>query len=142
MEGAMTVDPFGDPEDARSYLDDWQGRVERMAASTQAMSDRLGQLRVSAEDANGLAEVTIDSNGALQDVRFSEQIQRYAPDAVSRAVMSALREARKKAAERSRQIIAETVGSESLAARTIADRLEQQLVGPERDENAEQTFRG
>ena len=119
-----------DPDSARDHLRDWKGRIDRMAADTQAMSDRLGQLRVSAQDGNSLAEVTIDATGALVDVRFTERIQRVAPDVVSRAVLSALREARSKAADRSRRIITETIGSESLAARTIAERVESQLRGP------------
>jgi DNA-binding protein YbaB len=116
-----------DPDGAHEYLRSWKQRIDRMAADTQAMSDRLGELRVTAEDDNDLAEVTIDATGALLDVRFTPRIQRVAPEVVSRAVMSAIRVARLTAAERSRQIITETVGSESVAGRTIADRIERQL---------------
>ncbi|MEV6635954.1 YbaB/EbfC family nucleoid-associated protein [Actinoplanes sp. NPDC051470] len=118
-----------DPDSALDYLQNWQGRIERMAADTQAMSDRLGELRVSAEDGDGIVAVTIDSTGVLADLRFTERVQRIAPDASSRAVLTALRAARLKAAERSRQIIEETVGPDSIAGRTIAERMEQQLNG-------------
>jgi DNA-binding protein YbaB len=120
-----------DPDGAMDYLQAWKSRIDRMAADTQAMSDRLAELRVTAEDDNGLAEVTIDSTGTLVDVRFSERIQRVSPEVVSRAVLGALRAARLRAADRSRQIITETVGSESVAARTIAERVERQLRGPD-----------
>ena len=120
-----------DPDGAREYLQDWKSRVDRMAVDTETVSDRLRQLRVTAEDSNGLAEVTIDSTGALVDVRFSERIQRVPPDVVSRAVMGAVRAARQKAADRSRQIVLEVMGSESVAARTIVERMDQQLRGPE-----------
>jgi DNA-binding protein YbaB len=123
-----------DPDGALDYLQAWKSRIDQMAADTQAMSDRLAELRVTASDDNGLAEVTIDSTGALIDVRFSDRIQRAAPDAVSRAVLSALRTARLAAAERSREIITETVGSESVAARAIADRVERQLRGADPDD--------
>jgi DNA-binding protein YbaB len=118
-----------DPDGAQEYLQSWKKRIDRMAADTQAMSDRLGQLRVTAEDDNGLAEVTIDSTGTLVDVRFGQGIQRVQPETVARALMSALRSARRTAAERSRQIITDTVGSESVAGRTIAERMERQLRG-------------
>jgi DNA-binding protein YbaB len=118
-----------DPDAATAYLQDWHNRVERRAADTQAMSDRLKALRVSATDDNGLTEVTIDATGALVDVDFTDRIQRVAPDVVSRAVMAAVREARRKAAERTRQIVTETMGEDSIAARTIAERAEQQLRG-------------
>ncbi|MEV4706555.1 YbaB/EbfC family nucleoid-associated protein [Actinoplanes sp. NPDC049316] len=116
-----------DPDGARAYLADWKSRIDRKAADTQAMSDRLGHLRVTAEDGNGIAEVTIDSGGVLVDLRLTDRIHRLAPDVVSRAVLGALREARRKAAEQSRQIITETMGGDSVAARTIADRLDHQL---------------
>jgi DNA-binding protein YbaB len=115
---------FLDPDDAADYLHDWKAKIDRKAADTQAVSDRLGRLRVSAEDGNGLTEVTIDSAGALVDIRFSERIQRVAPEAVARAVLAAHRAARRTAGERTRQIVADTLGSDSPAARAIAERME------------------
>jgi DNA-binding protein YbaB len=123
------MDDVLDPDSAMTYLRDWQGRVDRMAADTQAMSDRLHQLRVTAQDDNHIAEVTIDSTGALIDVRFTERLPRFGPEAVSRAVMSAVHQAKKTAAVRSREIVTETMGDQSVAGRTIADRLEHQLLG-------------
>ncbi|MEU4243237.1 YbaB/EbfC family nucleoid-associated protein [Actinoplanes sp. NPDC026619] len=121
-----------DPDGAMGYLRDWKSRVDRMAADTQAMSDRLTSMRVTATDDNKLATVTIDSTGVLVDVEFAERIQRVAPDAVSRAVLSALRSARLSAARLSRQIVAETIGDDSVAGRAIAERMEKQLAGGDR----------
>jgi DNA-binding protein YbaB len=120
---------FLDPDASRAYLREWKSRVDKMAADTKAVSDRLAELRVTAEDDNRLVEVVIDATGVLVGVEFSERIQRVAPDVVSRAVLSALRAARLRAAEQSRQIIAETMGADSPAARTIAERVERQLRG-------------
>jgi DNA-binding protein YbaB len=122
-----------DPDAANAYLQGWKSRIDRMAADTQAMSDRLARLQVTAEDDNGIVEVTIDSTGVLAGARFSERTQRVAPDTVSRALMSALGKARLKAADQSRQIITETMGADSVAARTIADRVEQQLRDRQQD---------
>jgi DNA-binding protein YbaB len=122
-----------DPEGAQENLRSWKKRIDRMAADTQAMSDRLGRLRVTAADGSGLAEVTIDSTGALVGVRFGAGIQRVEPEAVARAVMSALRSAKRTAAERSRQIITETMGSDSVAGQTLAERMDRQLRGEHDD---------
>jgi DNA-binding protein YbaB len=100
---------------------------DRMAADAQAMSDRLGQLRASGTDDNDLASVTVDANGALVDIRFTSRIQRVAPSAVEQAVMAALRSARSLADRQARDIIAETMGPDSVAAQTIATRIERQL---------------
>jgi DNA-binding protein YbaB len=98
-----------------------------MAADTQAMSDRLGELRVRGTDDNDLAEVTIDANGGLLDIRFTSRIQRVAPAAVEQAVMSAMRSARASAARQAREIIVETMGPDSVAAQAIAARISAQL---------------
>jgi DNA-binding protein YbaB len=116
-----------DPDGAQDYLRGWKDRVDRMAADAQAMSDRLGQLQASGTDDNDLASVTVDANGALVDIRFTSRIQRVAPSAVEQAVMAALRSARSLAARQARDIIAETMGPDSVAAQTIATRIERQL---------------
>jgi DNA-binding protein YbaB len=117
-----------DPDAAQAYLRGWKNRVDRMAADTRAMSERLGRLRVRGTDDNDLVEVTIDANGVLAGIRFTARIQRVAPEAVERAVMAALRSARLAAAHQAREIIAETMGPDSVAAQTIAARIERQLT--------------
>ena len=116
------TEPLLDPDSSRAYLRDWKGRVDRAAAAAQAMSERLGQARISAADGNGLVEVTIDSSGVLLDVRFTERIQRVPPEAVSRAVMTALGIARGKAARLTKEIIDETLGPDSVAGRMIEEK--------------------
>jgi DNA-binding protein YbaB len=125
----MTLDTPGilDPDGAQAYLRDWKSRVDRMAADTQAMSDRLGELRVRGQDDNDLVEVTIDANGVLVDIRFTERIARVAPAAVSRAVLEAMRTARALAARQAREIIVDTMGPDSVAAQAIASRIDRQL---------------
>lgn len=121
---------FLDPDASRDYLRSWQQRVEQNAARTQAMSDQLARLRTTAKDGNDLAEVTIDSTGVLLNLELTDRIRRFEPDVVARAVMTALREARTKAAERSREIAVETMGPDSLTARTVADRMSLLLERP------------
>lgn len=115
-----------DPDSSREYLEVWKTRIDQMAADTQALSNRLERLRVTAADQDGLVEVTIDATGVLVDVRFAARIQRVSPEAVSRAVLGALRLARQDAAAQSRQIITETLGAGSVAGRAIAERMARQ----------------
>jgi DNA-binding protein YbaB len=116
-----------DPDGARDRLLAWKGRIDKLAADTQTMSDRLQHVRVSASDPTGLSEVTVDSTGALVDLRLTERIQRMAPDLVARTIMATIAEARNKLADQSQEIIAETVGADSPAAQAIAERVGQQL---------------
>ncbi len=137
MSEVSDTQAFLDPDASREYLRSWKDDVDRMAARAAAMSEQMERLRVTARDDNGLAEVTIDSAGVMVRLELSVRIHRFAPDVVARAVMSALREARAKAAERAHDIAVETMGPDSFSARTIADRMRQALQRPEGDELGE-----
>jgi DNA-binding protein YbaB len=118
-----------DPDAARERVAAWKGRIEKMAADTQAMSDRLQQVRVTVSDPGGLAEVTVDSTGALVGLRLTERIQRTAPDTVAQAVMSLLQQARGQVASQTQEVIAETMGPDSAAGRAIAEQVGRHLRG-------------
>jgi DNA-binding protein YbaB len=116
-----------DPDGALDELAAWRGRIDRLAADTRAMSDRLQELRVTATDDDRMVEVTVDAGGALVGLRLGRRIQQTDPDAVARAIMSTIGRARAQLAGRSRQIIEETVGTGSPAARGLAERVERRL---------------
>lgn len=116
-----------DPDGAREHLAAWKGRIDKMARDTEAMRQRLQDLRVTATDPNGLAEVSVDSTGALVDLKLTDRISRVAPDVVARAIMATLGQARTTLADRSKEVIAETVGTESPAARAIAESVDRHL---------------
>ncbi|MEV4201389.1 YbaB/EbfC family nucleoid-associated protein [Micromonospora globbae] len=135
MESAAVGGGVLDPGGAMEQMRAWKGRIDKLAADTKAMSDRLQELRVTVQDENGLAEVTVDSTGALLDLRLGRHAQRVPPDVLARTIMDTLRRAKGELADRSQQIIAETVGTESAAARAIAERVHRRLLpDPEPDE--------
>jgi len=136
MPEVSDTQAFLDPDASREYLRSWQENADRTAARAAAMSEQLKRLRVTARDSNGLAEVTIDSAGVLTGLELTDRIHRFAPPVVARAVLSALREARSEAADRAHDIAVETMGPDSLSARTTAERMRQALERPE-DESAE-----
>jgi DNA-binding protein YbaB len=133
---------FLDPGGARLYLESVQEQVERTARNARTMREQLDQLRVRAADSNELARVTIDSSGVLVDLELTDRVRRVEPDVIARAVLSAVREARTKAVERSRQIAVEALGPDSMSARVFADRLEQQLQTPDPAGSGEDHGRG
>ncbi|CAM3657575.1 YbaB/EbfC family nucleoid-associated protein [Kibdelosporangium persicum] len=118
-----------DPDGARERLAAWKNRIDKLAADTQAMSTQLQGLRITAKDSGGLAEVTIDSTGALVDLKLTDRIQRTSPETVAQTIMATLGDARSQLADRSQEIIADTVGTESAAGRAIADSVGRQLRG-------------
>ncbi|MFI6783984.1 YbaB/EbfC family nucleoid-associated protein [Micromonospora sp. NPDC050276] len=124
------VPPAGgllDPGGAMDRLAEWKGRLDQLATATDAMSDRIQELRVTAADDNGLVEVTVDSVGALVDLRLGQRVQRVAPDVVARTIMATIAAAKRQLADRAQEIIGDTLGTDSPAARAIAERVGQQL---------------
>ncbi|GAA3353420.1 MULTISPECIES: YbaB/EbfC family nucleoid-associated protein [Saccharopolyspora] len=131
-----------DPDAARERLAAWRQRAEQVAANTQAMSERIGEIRVTAGDPQGLAQVTVDSTGSMVDLRLTDEIKRKSPDVVSRAVLAALAAARNQAADRSQEIVTDTLGADSAAGQEIAQRLGDRLrSGPDPAEPAERPAR-
>ena len=131
MAGVSGTEAFLDPDSSRDYLRSWKERVDALAARTQAMAEQIEELRVSAKDGHDLAEVTIDSTGVLVDLKLSSRMHRFEPDVVAAAVLTALAKAQKTAAARSREIAEATLGPDSIAARAIADRMQQALESPD-----------
>jgi DNA-binding protein YbaB len=127
MPEVSGTEAFLDPDASREYLRSWKENVDRTAARAAAMSEQLARLRVTKRDTNDLAEVTIDSAGVLVGLELTDRIRRFEPAVVARAVMSALREARAQAADRAHDIAVETMGPDSLSARTLAERMRQAL---------------
>jgi DNA-binding protein YbaB len=127
MGEAFDTQAFFDPDASREYLRAWKGSVDRAATQASAMAEQMAELRVKARDDDGFAEVTIDSAGVLVDLKLTERIHRFEPAVAARAVMKALRKAQAIAADRAHDIAVETMGADSLSARTTADRMRHAL---------------
>ncbi|MEU1240825.1 YbaB/EbfC family nucleoid-associated protein [Micromonospora parva] len=113
------ANPLLDAEDARERLEAWQANAVRRAADTQAASAGLRALRVTASDAHGIVEVTVDSTGAMADVRLSARVQRVSLEQTQQAIMGAYRNARVKLAEAAAEVVRETVGADSATGRAL-----------------------
>ncbi|WP_433791532.1 YbaB/EbfC family nucleoid-associated protein [Actinoplanes sp. CA-252034] len=123
------MDDLLDPDASQAYLRDWQDRVERNADNARATADRIAAVRATARDGNDLTEVTVDSTGTLLDIRFTDRIHRFPPAAVARAVLDASATARRAAAGQAREIVTETLGADSPAARAITAQIDSRAGG-------------
>jgi DNA-binding protein YbaB len=125
--------PLLEPGEALDRLAAWKGRIDQLALDTRVMSERLQQLRVSAASDDRMVEVTVDAQGALMDIQLGSRIRHVEPQVVAQAIMDTIRDARQAVADRAEDIVTETVGMETPAARAmvaeVAGRLRQ--VGSE-----------
>lgn len=117
-----------DPEESRERLQAWKGRIDQLAADTQAMSDRMQELRVTVSDPNHMVTVTVDSTGNLLDLVLTERSRRIELQYVSQTIMETIREAKAQIADRSAEIIESTLGSDSGPGQAIAERVRAQLM--------------
>jgi DNA-binding protein YbaB len=122
-------DAILDPEGALEHLAQWKDGIDRLASDTQLMSDRLQELRLTATDPEGLVTVTVDASGVLLDLTLDAKLRGRDPADLARTILDTVSTARRGTAERAEQIIADTVGTESPAARALAERVGRQLRG-------------
>jgi DNA-binding protein YbaB len=118
------------PEEARDRLAAWKGKIDQLAADTQAMSDQMQALRVTVSDPNHMVTVTVDSSGTLLDLQLTERSRRVELQHVSQTIMDTIRDAKAQVAEQAKEIIESTLGGESAAGRAIAERVRSQLMPP------------
>lgn len=123
-----------DMEGARARLEERRLRFEEMAAQTQAMADQMQVLRASATDPNGLVTVSVDSTGNLTGIELSARSQRVQPEAVSRAIMDTVAEAKRRIAEQTGEVIAATVGADSETGKAVAANLKARFGSNEEQE--------
>jgi hypothetical protein len=116
-----------DPDGARDRLAAWKGRIDKLAADTKSMSDQLQGLQIVAKDPEGMSEVRIDSTGAMVGLKLTDRISRVSPDSVASTIMATLGDARRQLAQKSQEIISDTIGTETAAGRAIADSVGRQL---------------
>ncbi len=120
-----------DPDGAHEQIARWRDRVDQMAGATQAMSDQLRDARVTTADVNGLVEVTVDATGRLVDLQLSERVRRSSPEVIAKTIMQTIALASGQMGQRAQQIIADTMGTQSPAAREIAERMMRHLQTPD-----------
>lgn len=118
------------PEESRDRLAAWKGKIDQLAADTQAMSDQMQALRVTVSDPNHMVTVTVDSSGTLLDLQLTERSRRVELQHVSQTIMDTIRDAKAQVAERAKEIIESTLDGESAAGRAIAERVRNQLMPP------------
>jgi DNA-binding protein YbaB len=139
-----------DPDGARDRLAAWKGRIDKLATDTKSMSEQLQGLRIVAKDPAGMAEVSIDSTGSMVNLKLTDRIGNVSPETVASTIMSTLAVARKQLAERSKEIVADTIGTETAAGRAIVESVGRSLgadepkpvhrPAPDDDDNSAETY--
>jgi DNA-binding protein YbaB len=127
--------PILDPGGAKERMQAWKGKIDQLAADTKAMSDRFQALETTARDRDGMVIVTVDSSGSVVNLQLTQQIEGVEPQVLARAIMSTIKAAKARLADQTQEIIEDTLGTESPAARAISESVSRQLRGPDDDDD-------
>lgn len=119
--------PLLTPEAALSHISAWRARLDNLATTTATMAERMADLRVTTSDRNRTVEVTLDSTGALADLKLNRRASTIPLDALARTILATAQDARTRLATRSGELIAETLGTESPTAQAITDQVRARL---------------
>jgi DNA-binding protein YbaB len=114
MSDGMPKDLLGgDPADIERGLDEWVAGFERNAARLRELRHRVDEVRLTATSASGVVTVTVDANGTLTDVRFTDRIIQTTPDELRRQLLDAVKQAKSGIVDTVREIADETVDADS-----------------------------
>lgn len=112
--------PFGATADAaEEWVRSWSASVSERAAQTQAMSQRVAELSVSATGARGAVEVTVAASGVVTNLRLDDQVRTWTAERIAVEVMTTMRRAQGRLAGAVAEAAAQTVGAHSETARAI-----------------------
>jgi hypothetical protein len=114
-------------------MNQWQSGMDERAARARALSERVAALRSSARSRDGSVDVTVDSAGAIVDLRLEEPI-RSAPD-TAHAIMSVMREAQANLAPQVRRAAAEELGLDDPVTEAMVASYARRFSSPEDDTN-------
>jgi DNA-binding protein YbaB len=142
---------FGNPDGAERGIDDWVAGLRQRADRLDAVRTRVEEIRVEETSANGAVTVTVDANGVLSAIRFSERVANVRPDELSTSVMSALHTAQSRIAERVQEATEAELGDDLPdTGRMLVDSYRDRFGGgepaphprPDDDQFGEQSFLG
>ncbi|EIE97136.1 YbaB/EbfC family nucleoid-associated protein [Saccharomonospora glauca] len=129
-----TPDPrASDPMKVAQDLTDWAKDLERKAAQYTELQGRLGSVSVSAQSPDGVARVTVDSNGVPTELTITERGRGLDPSQLSRTLMQTLRQAQAKLREEVTQLTLATVGDDA-AGRDIVQNYRERFTEPVQEE--------
>jgi DNA-binding protein YbaB len=128
-EGAMSDELWTGP--AVERIDGWERGFAARAAQAKALAERTAGLLATAEEADGLIEVTVGSNGQVTGLRLDEGIRRQPAATTARQIMAAIRAAKAELTRQFRSITAETVGVDSETGRAVMAGLAARLAEEE-----------
>jgi DNA-binding protein YbaB len=119
-QGGLVELPFG-PQDLIDQLRTFAAQGDQLAHGIQTIEQRAAALSITERSADGAVTVTVNKDGAITDIAFTDAAQRISPAALSATVMDCVRRATGRIGARYSQIVGESGLDEQSAGRITAN---------------------
>ncbi|MEU0883549.1 YbaB/EbfC family nucleoid-associated protein [Lentzea sp. NPDC005914] len=121
------------PEDiagSEQMLANWNQNIQERAARYQEMATRVQGMTISERSSDGSVELTIGSNGILQNLVINESAAGKRMSEVSGEIMKLLQRAQSKIPALLQEAMAETIGTQDETANVLFDEAKKNFPAP------------
>ena len=121
------------PEDiagSEQMLSNWNQNIQERAARYQEMATRVQGMTISERSSDGSVELTIGSNGILQNLVINESAAGKRMSEVSGEIMKLLQRAQSRIPALLQEAMAETIGTQDETANVLFDEAKKNFPAP------------
>lgn len=121
------------PEDiaeSERMVSDWQRNITERANRYQEMATRVQGMSISERSADGAVELTIGSNGILQNLVINESARDKRMAELSGEIMKCLQRAQSRIPELLQEAMAETIGTQDETANVLFNEAKKNFPSP------------
>ncbi|GLZ29443.1 hypothetical protein Lesp02_16330 [Lentzea sp. NBRC 105346] len=132
------------PEDiaeSERMVSQWEQSVRERADRYQAMATRVQGMSISERSSDGSIELTIGSNGILQNLVINESAREKRMAEVSGEIMRLLQRAQSRIPEILQEAMAETIGTQDETANVLFNEAKKNFPAPPAEEEPPQADR-
>ncbi|TWP46531.1 YbaB/EbfC family DNA-binding protein [Lentzea tibetensis] len=125
------------PEDiaeSERMVSDWERNVKERANRYQEMATRVQGMTISERSSDGSIELTIGSNGILQNLVIAETARDKRMAEVSGEIMKCLQRAQSRIPELLQEAMADTIGTQDETANVLFNEAKKNFPAPPSDD--------
>lgn len=125
------------PEDiagSEQMLANWNQNIQERAARYQEMATRVQGMTISERSSDGSVELTISSNGILQNLVINESAAGRRMSEISGEIMKLLQRAQSRIPELLQEAMAETIGTQDETANVLFNEAKKNFPAPPPEE--------
>jgi DNA-binding protein YbaB len=135
----MSEQSFNEGSGSRDSLARWVAAGKAKAARFQQMRAGVAQIAVTETSSDGVVTVTVDAGGNVTDLRVTDGASGWPGTKISTVVLTTMRRAQAKLADRVAEVMTGTVGDEPSALDAVLTNYHSKFPQPPPDEPSRST---